>query len=50
VIDPTALQMVLYVLTGRLERRERGRRLTDDDRRRVGACAHRVAGLGQYGR
>ena len=62
MIDLVALQMVLGVLTGWLDRRERdvvaylieenrllrrqlGRprlRVTDDDRRRLAACAHRV--------
>jgi hypothetical protein len=62
VIDPTVLQMVLAVLTGWLDRREREAvaylveenrllrrqlgnrrlRLTDDDRRRLAARAHRV--------
>jgi putative transposase len=62
VIDPAALRLVLLVLTGWLERRERetiaylveenrclrrqlGNRrlcLTDDDRRRLAARAHRV--------
>ena len=62
MIDPASLQMVLWVLTGRLDRRERDAvaylieenrllrrqlgtrrlRLTDDDRRRLAAQAHRV--------
>jgi putative transposase len=62
VIDPAALQIVLGVLTGWLDRREREAiaylieenrlfrrqlgtrrvRLTDDDRRRLAARAHRV--------